>query len=210
MEKETVKIPLHPAAQKHIIEEKHNKKYKVEKELPIRNLIGSLMYIALRSRPDIAYAVSFLSRYVTECTKQVFRSAITVLKYLISTPDYGIQIRTDTRHYNKLELYVDANFAEHPQSLQSNTGYIVLFNENIIKYKAKKQKMTARSTTEAEYIALDTAIYDLLCIYNTLKELKLVNDETSIHIYCDNQPAIDAIQNEKNRNQGGTKHLNIK
>lgn len=113
-------------------------------------------------------------------------------------------MKTRTRHHNQVDLYVDANFGD--ESLKSNTGYIIMLNDNIIKYKSKKQSLTAKSTTEAEFIALETAVADLECICHLLKELKLTNDNTLVKIHCDNKPAIDAVMNVEKGNIGRTKH----
>ena len=54
---------------------------------PIRSLIGSLLYIAEWTRPDIAASVNILSRHMQEQTNSVWRGAIQILRYLVTTSD---------------------------------------------------------------------------------------------------------------------------
>jgi hypothetical protein len=77
-------------------------------EHPYRELIGSLLYLSVCTRPDIAYAVGALSRYMSVPTTDHWRAAMGILRYLADTRDLGIV-------FGKGGLipegYVDADYA---------------------------------------------------------------------------------------------------
>lgn len=72
-------------------------------EVPFKELIGSLLYIAVNSRPDIAYAVSFLSRFLDKPTQELWTASKRVLRYLKGTSHQGLIYRK-TEEYTKLIL----------------------------------------------------------------------------------------------------------
>lgn len=87
-----------------------------EKSLPYRELIGALMYLAVCTRPDIAYAVSYLSQFNCCYGMQHWTAAKRVLRYLQGTRSLGLKFRKTGR---PLEGYVDADWANCPDDRRS-------------------------------------------------------------------------------------------
>ena len=89
---------------------------------PYREVVGSLMYLMVTTRPDLSFSVGYLARYLNKFTKTHFAAAIQVLKYVKGTEDIGI-----TYHSNvpcKLVGYSDADWASDINTRRSTTGYL--------------------------------------------------------------------------------------
>lgn len=59
-------------------------------DVPFKELIGCLLYISTNSRPDITYAVSYLSRYLDKPTSSLWKAGKRNLRYLKATSNKGI------------------------------------------------------------------------------------------------------------------------
>ncbi|KAJ9543763.1 hypothetical protein OSB04_023470 [Centaurea solstitialis] len=115
-------------------------------------IIGSLMYLMSCTRPDLAYAVSRLSRYTSNPSVEHWKSITRLLRYLRYTREYGL-------HYGRypavIEGYSDANWISDIKDSRSISGYVFTLAGAAISWKSSKQTVIARSTMEYEFIALD-------------------------------------------------------
>lgn len=119
---------------------------------PYRQAIGSLMYLMVGTRPDIAHIVGVLSKFLEKRIEH-WNAVKRVLKYLWGTTDYGINFSYDSRD-TTLIAYSDADFAGDIDKRLSTTGWVCFMNSGPIAWSSKRQTVTATSTTEAEFIAL--------------------------------------------------------
>ena len=114
--------------------------------------IGNLMYVMNCTHPDIAYAVSKLSRYTSNPSLDHWKAIVRVSRYLKYTQNYGL-------HYSKypsvLEGYCDANWISDTKDSKSTSGYLFTLGGGAVSWKSSKQTCIARSTMEFEFIALD-------------------------------------------------------
>ncbi|BBH06862.1 transposable element gene [Prunus dulcis] len=122
-------------------------------QLKYSQMIGSLLYIANKTRPDIAYAVGRLSRYTHNPSKEHWNALERVFKYLRGTIDYSLCYKGFP---NVVEGYSDANWITDNEEVKSTSGYIFLLGGAAISWGSKKQTIISRSTMESELIALDT------------------------------------------------------
>lgn len=130
-----------------------------EEALPVnqqlhRCLIGSLLYAATATRPDIAYAISVLSGFNQEPNLTHWTAAKRVLRYQKGTNDYGLIFE---QRANPLTAFVDADWGGSISNRKSRTGYFFKLAGAAITWESRKQKTMALSTTETEYIALSEA-----------------------------------------------------
>ena len=116
-------------------------------------LIGSLLYIANKSRPDISYAVSRLSRYTHNPSEIHWTALKRVFRYLRGTLDYALLYKGFP---STVEGYSDANWITDNVDIKSTTGYVFMLGGAAISWGSKKQTLISRSTMEAELIALDS------------------------------------------------------
>lgn len=120
--------------------------------VPYREAIGSLMFVMVWSRPDIAYAVSVLSRFNDSPKLPHWNAVKQVICYLKGTAKMGICYGGE----GSLEAFSDADHAACLDSRLSITGLIVKHCGGPIVWKSSKQTTVAESTTEAEFIACST------------------------------------------------------
>ena len=113
-------------------------------------LVGSLMYLSVCTRPDIAQAVGALARYMANPTVSHWHAAKGVLRYVTGTADYGITFRSRSL---SLEAYCDADYAGDIDTRRSTTGYVYILGGGAISWSSRLQPTVAASTTEAEYMA---------------------------------------------------------
>jgi hypothetical protein len=88
-------------------------------QLRYSQIIGSLMYLASATRPDIAYAVSKLSRFVSNPGSEHWHALERVMRYLVGTMNCGIHYSGDPK---VLESYSDANWISDADELKATTG----------------------------------------------------------------------------------------
>ena len=116
--------------------------------------IGSLMYVMNCTRPDIAYFVSTLSRYMSNPRVDHWKAIIRVLRYLRYTQNYGLHY---TRYPTVLEGYSDANWISDMKDTKSTSGYVFTLSGVVVSWKSSKKMCIARSTMKSEFISLDKA-----------------------------------------------------
>ncbi|XP_067131301.1 uncharacterized protein [Centruroides vittatus] len=160
---------------------------------PYRELIGSLIYLANATRPDIAFAASTLSRFCADPDKTHWMIAKRVLRYLKGTSMYGI---TYVKNNEELKAYTDSDWAGDVDDRKSCTGNILILARGPISWKSKKQTSVAMSTMEAEYSALAEASREITYIKRLLVHMGFkMCVKNPICVYCDNQSTIQLSKN---------------
>ena len=120
-------------------------------KIPYAWAVGSLMYAQVCIRPDIAFIVGMLGRYLSNPGMDHWRAAKRVLRYLQRTKDYMLTYRKS----DQLEIigYSDSDFAGCQDSRRSTSGYIFLLAGGAISWRSAKQTLVAPSTMAAEFVA---------------------------------------------------------
>lgn len=153
-------------------------------------LIGSLLYLSVCTRPDIAQAVGALARYMSCPTTTHWTCAKALLRYLAGTPDMGITYGPSS----PLHGYCDADFAGDLDTRRSTTAYTFILNGGIISWSSRLQQTVAVSTTEAEYMAASSAVKEALWLRKLISDLG-IPASGPVTIYSDNQAAISLLKN---------------
>lgn len=185
------------------------------------SIVGMLMFLANNSRPDIAYATHQCARFTHAPKKSHALAVKKIVRYLQGTKDKGLYIKPSQTF--SIDCYVDADFAglfghEDSQtavSVKSRTGYVLLLADCPLLWVSKLQTMVASSTMESEYIALSTAMRDLIpmrrlltLVCDTIFGVK--NYKVKIHssVFEDNNGALQLARAP--RMTPRTKHYGIK
>jgi len=146
-------------------------------------VVGEMIYVLI-TRPDIAYAVSLLTRRLTTPTLHHARLLKRVVTYLAQTKDLGLRFEADIPI--ELEGWADAAFKDDVATRRSTGGLIVkLKGSAAILTKAKLQQIIALSTCEAEMIQLSICGQFIVWARNLLKELGWEQKEPTV-IHEDN------------------------
>jgi hypothetical protein len=118
--------------------------------------VGGLLFVAVNTRPDIAHTVMWLARRMQSPAQLHWRMALRVLRYLKGKPG-GLVFTDGHGSTPTLTGYADASFASDQASAKSTTGFVLMLCGAAVCWRSKLQECVARSTTEAEYIALALA-----------------------------------------------------
>lgn len=171
-----------------------------------REIIGSLLFAATGTRPDIATAVSILSRHMEMPTKAHLAAARTIINYLAATSSLGLLYRRDGEL--NIETYCDASFAPDEFNRKSRTGYVIMVSGAPVAWRSTLQKVIAHSTAEAEYIAMSDAVREAVYIQHLLQAMGYsANIEQPITVYEDNQVAKRMAEEIATKR---SKHIDIK
>ncbi|KAL8107456.1 hypothetical protein AgCh_024022 [Apium graveolens] len=170
-----------------------------------KSLVGGLRYL-VHTRPDIAYAVGVVSRYMERPTALHHNVVKRILRYVKGTVGYGL-VYTKRAGNNLLSGYSDSDLAGNIEDRRSTSGMAFYLDENLITWVSQKQRCVALSSCEAEFMAATAAACQAVWLRNLLgkiTDLKL----GVVTIYVDNRSAIDLARNPVFH--GRSKHIDIR
>lgn len=170
-----------------------------------REIIGSLLYCAMSTRPDILYSVILLSRFSEDPREIHAHAALRVIKYLKSTRNVGLVFRGDNTDVF-VEAYSDADWAGDPSDSKSTSGVVILLSGCPIVFSSRKQTITSLASAESEYVAACEAAKELEWMATVLSELKIEHHKPTL--FMDNISAITNIKS--NQISSKSKHIRLK
>ena len=157
-------------------------------KLPYRELVGALMYLMIASRPDLAYTMSVLSRYLDCYNESHWKAIKRTLRYLSGTTNHFLTLGGNTADPNII-CFADADYGGDIDTGKSTSGYVCLLNDGTVSWFSKKQPTVACSTTEAEYISLWESAKHISWLRTLISELGYNQSNPTI-INEDNQGCI--------------------
>lgn len=169
--------------------------------------VGTLLYAAISTRPDVAFAVNRLTQRMQSPTAADAKACDQVFRYLAGTKSLGLLFGRTTTEELAVSAYADADWANDKNDRKSVTGWIAMVNGDPISWASKKQKVVAQSTCEAELYAEAAAINETKWISGLLEEIGLEGPEAPL-VYGDNQSAQELSKNDIKSER--TKHIDIK
>jgi hypothetical protein len=175
-------------------------------DAPYAAVIGSLMYAMLGTRPDLAFAVSYLSRFTARPSAEHWTALKRVLRYIKGTLDYGL-VYSSTASSPGLLGYSDADWANDEASSRSVGGYVFTLAGGAISWSSTRQHCVTLSSTEAEYVALTEAAKEALWLRLFMEEIGHPLS-TSLELRADNAGAIALSKNPEFHKR--TKHIRIR
>ena len=177
------------------------------KNKPYHEVLGSVMYAQIATQPDLAYAVSTLSKFASNPGKPHWMVLMHVLQYIKGTLDYKITYRgcgnTSLMPYG----YVDADYGGDRNTRSSCSGHVFFMAGGPIAWGVKYQPTVVLSTTEAEYMAITRAAQQILWMYSVMSEVGFPQPRPAL-LYRDNAGAITLTKNTKHNAR--VKHINIR
>ena len=176
------------------------------RNVPFRSVLGSLLYLATRSRPDISTAVSMLAKFQDKPTPRLWKTMKHVVRYLKGTSDYGLLL-PKTGGDVRLEVWSDADWARDISTRRSRTGGLLVINSSPVSWTSRLQVAVALSTAEAEFIALAETVRNAAWVREVLSELGHRQTKPT-NVYQDNLGTIswtEEVQGLRN-----VKHVGIK
>uniref|UniRef100_A0A803NC49 Uncharacterized protein n=1 Tax=Chenopodium quinoa TaxID=63459 RepID=A0A803NC49_CHEQI len=168
-----------------------------------QRLVGKLIYLS-HTRPDLAYAVGVVSRFMYKPQKQHLKAVYRILRYLKKTPGRGVLY--ENHGHLDLHAFTDADLGGDRDSRKSTSGYFTLVGGNLVSWKSKRQKKVSMSSAEAEFRGIAKGITEVLWLGKLLSELGYT-PKKSCKLYCDNMAAIRISENPVQHDR--TKHVEI-
>ncbi|XP_066590602.1 uncharacterized protein [Prorops nasuta] len=163
------------------------------------------MYLTVGTRPDIAFSLGVVSRFLENPDKIHWNAVKRIFKYLKGTFDYGLYFKANTEL--SLVAFSDADFAGDTGTRKSTSGFVVKLGECTISWCLQRQRAVALSTTESEFVAAAQTIKHLIWLDRLFIEI-LKHRKGEIKVFMDNQSAIRLLKNPEFHNK--SKHIDIK
>ena len=171
-----------------------------------RSAVGGLMWLMCGSRPDLAFAVGWLSRYVANPSCFQYQMLSRVLGYVSRTRRLGLLYRKQATPL--LRGSGDADWGTDPETRQSVSGYEFSLGGNLVSWSSRKQKTVALSSCEAEFVAFSEAVREALWLRRLAGELIPQSVAGATEIGQDNQAAI-SVEKSSTLSQRN-KHIQLK
>lgn len=168
--------------------------------------VGTLLYAAISTRPDIAYEVNRRAQHMQTPTVADGRACDRVLRYLAGTKSLGLLFGRGGGSAT-LSAYADADWGSDPSDRKSITGWVAMLGGDPVSWASKKQKVVAQSSCEAELYAEAAAMNELQWLRGLLDELGLGVAHAPI-LFGDNQSTQSLTRNGIKSER--TKHVDIK
>ena len=169
-----------------------------------QSMIGSLLYLSVATRPDIAFAVGALSKY-NSCPNENHLTAVKrIFRYLRSSSQIGLKYSVGK---NGLVGYADASWGSDHDDRHSTSGVVFFSAGSPISWISKRQSTVALSTAESEYVALFASVKEAVWLRQLFEDLGQSQSNPTC-ISCDNMSAIAIANNSKSSKN--VKHMEIK
>jgi hypothetical protein len=168
------------------------------------SIVGSLMYAALRTGPDLAHTIAALSRYSTEPQARHMATAKRALRYLKKTATTRLWYSSSGS--TELHRYPDSDRTEDSQHRKSRVEYEFMTN-GPISWKSRKQEIVALLMTEAEYVAFSEAAREAEWLIQLQQDVTGSQPQGPTTIYSDSPGALKNITNRASK--ATTKHIDM-
>ncbi|CAI7932708.1 unnamed protein product [Closterium sp. NIES-54] len=189
-----------------------------EERRRFHSLVGSLMYAAVNTRPDVAFATGQLTRVVQCPNEEQVATGMRVAKYLGQTPTVGLHYSAAAQRRQKgadgvepgrlfLTAFSDASYASEPEDMTSVGGFIFCVGGGPTAWESKKQVDQTLSSVESKDMALFRAVREIVWQRHLLAELG-EEQQGPTPLYFDSQGAIALAKNPVLH--GLTKHMRVK
>jgi hypothetical protein len=176
------------------------------KHLDYPQIIGSVMYAATISRPDLSYAAGVLARFIGKWSMTHYQAAKHLLRYIRGTTDLCLTF--DAEAGKRVILgYADADWGGCLDTRRSTTGYLFKTFGGLVAWKSRRQPTVALSTAEAEIMASVDAAKQAVWLKKLLSDLNISID-VPVQIHNDNMGAIHLSQHPGSHDR--TKHIDMR
>ncbi|CAI7874867.1 unnamed protein product [Closterium sp. NIES-53] len=176
----------------------------VEPSGPYPELVGYLMYLMTCTRPDLAYPLSILARYVATVRhrKEHMDAAKRVLRYLCSTSGMGLVLGGRARVV--LTGQADASWVDDLATQRSSEGYTFSLGSGSVSWRSTRSSSVLSSSCEAEIYDGAMAAQELRWLTYLLTDLGEAPRSSPV-LYVDNKAMIALCQ--EHRLEHRTKHI---
>ena len=155
---------------------------------PIYDIIGKIRYLADRTRPDLLYSLSYLSKFQVFPSNETMKEITRLVQYIKGTLDYKLTLGST----ENIELFgmSDASFVQK-DDCKSQIGYCIYFSHDsgAICNKSKQCTTVSLSSTQSEVEALVELVKEVIWFQGFMKEMN-INFRTPTNLLVDNKPTV--------------------
>lgn len=170
-----------------------------------KSVVGGLRYL-VHTRPDIAFSVGMISRFMERPTVLHQNAAKRIMRYIKGTVDFGLIYTRDSKN-NMLTGFSDSDLGGYTEDRKSTAGMVFYLNDSLITWVSQKQRCVALSSCEAEFMAATGAACQAIWLRKLLSVVT-GSEIGPVTLYIDNKSAIDLAKNPVFH--GRSKHIDIR
>jgi transposase InsO family protein len=174
----------------------------IKATIDYRSIVGSLNYVVMFSRPDLAHAVGQFSRFCSNPSLDHEKALLQCMKYVSANCELALVYRKFHKEIMEHYAYADSNFVTDMDSAKSTYGYVTYLGNDAVQWKSKLSRNVATSTVMAE---LEGAYHCLCqCLWEDGLYKSLGITDGPFTIYLDNESVLNVLNSEKQLDR--TKH----
>jgi hypothetical protein len=169
-----------------------------------QKIIGALLWIAIKTRPDLLVIIQTLATRTHNATKRLYKKALEIIKYLEHESNLaisrGLLFKKGNTDDNRIHVYCDSAFAIDNNAV-STSGILIVYRDTPLLFKHKRQKFIVKSSTASELVALHDStglaylMKDLLTeISRKMNYTNMIPDKIIVY-HEDNMPTIHKALN---------------
>ena len=182
------------------------KKDEPEGDWPFCEVVGSLMWLANQTRPDISNAVRAVARYARAPKSVHWGTALSILKYLKTTSDLDITYQRGSGL--DLDIFADADYASKATDRRSVSGGVVMCGGTAVSWFSRTQNCLTLSTTEAEQVAMSECAKEALSVRHVWCFILPALGMPCMKVFEDNIDAVHFAQNPVTNSS--SKHIDVR
>jgi hypothetical protein len=171
-----------------------------------RSLVGSLRYL-VNTRPDLAFSVGFVSRFMQEPHVEQLTAVKHILRYVAGTCALGLFYAGGSDEDPVIKGYSDSDLAGNIDGRKSTTGMLCFLCNRPMSWVSAKQRVVAMSSCEAKYIASAATSCHVVWLARLMSEILNREQGTSL-LMIDNKSAISVINNSIFNDR--SRHINVR
>ena len=199
-----VSVPMDPSARFSTAQAPSTtQEFAAMRNVPYHEAVGSLMYAALGTRPDIAYAVQTVSRFSINPGQAHWEAVKRIFRYLKGTSELWLTFGGKEK---ELTGYADAD-GSMAEDRHAISGYAFILHGGAVSWSAKRQEIVSLSTTESEYVAATHAAKEALWLRSLLLQIFEIKLSPTT-LFSDNQSAIALTKDHQYHAR--TKHIDVR
>lgn len=203
IDRNPVATPMTPTPLSNTMVAKTKEEQNTMDKTPYREAVGKLLYLAIATRPDIAYAVGVLCRFNSSYGPEHWKAVKHLLRYLKGTIDLRLQY-SPSNSSSLFSTYCDADLGGNIDNSRSTSGYVIQVGTGSVLWGSRLQRHVALSSTESEYTTASAVGCETMWMRYFFEEIGYNMDSPS-PIFVDNASAILVAKNPEH--QGTMKHV---
>jgi len=170
-----------------------------DNQFPYRQAVENFLFLSQVTRPDIAFAVNYVSRFLNNPTSVYWNMVKSIIRYVKRTADVGLFCKSNVNLC--LSVYSNSDYA-YLETRRSTSSHV-----SLMAWQAQRQPIVTFSSTEAEYVAACKAVKNLVWIIKLIREINNDIQYNQPTLYVDNQSTIRLVKNPEFHKR--TKHMDV-